>query len=53
VLVAAPVVCPDVAELLAVMALRKAVLSFVSLHLDCNVAEGRGRFIWTLPFWAR
>jgi hypothetical protein len=33
-------VCPDVAELLAVMALRKAVLSSVCLHLDCNVAEG-------------
>jgi hypothetical protein len=32
-------VCPDVAELLAVVALSKPVLSFVRLYLDCNVAE--------------
>jgi uncharacterized protein YqiB (DUF1249 family) len=32
-------VCPDVAELLAVVALSKPVLSFVRLYPDCNVAE--------------
>jgi hypothetical protein len=30
-------VCPDVAELLAVMALRKTILSSIYLHLDCDV----------------
>jgi hypothetical protein len=32
-------VCPDVAELLAVVALSKPVLKFVRLYPDCNVAE--------------
>jgi hypothetical protein len=32
-------VCPDVAELLAVMALRKPILSSICLHPDCDVAE--------------
>jgi hypothetical protein len=32
-------VCPDVAELLAVMALRKTILSSICLHPDCDVAE--------------
>jgi hypothetical protein len=32
-------VCPDVAELLAVMALRKTILSFIGLCPDCDVAE--------------
>jgi hypothetical protein len=35
-----PTVCPKVAEVLAVVALCKAVLSPVSLQLDCYVAEG-------------
>jgi hypothetical protein len=32
-------VCPDVAELLAVMALCKTTLSYICLHPDCDVAE--------------
>jgi hypothetical protein len=32
-------VCPDVAELLAVLALRKPILSYTCLHPDCDVAE--------------
>jgi hypothetical protein len=32
-------VCPDVAELLAVMALRTTILSYICLHPDCDVAE--------------
>jgi hypothetical protein len=32
-------VCPDVAELLAVMALSKIILSSIRLHPDCDVAE--------------
>jgi hypothetical protein len=32
-------VCPDVEELLAVMALRKTILSSVCLYPDCDVAE--------------
>jgi hypothetical protein len=32
-------VCPDVAELLAVMALRKTILSSICLYPDCDVAE--------------
>jgi hypothetical protein len=34
-------VCPDVAELLAVVALRKSILGFVRLYPDSNVAEVR------------
>jgi hypothetical protein len=34
-----PVIFPDVAELLAIVALHKPVLSFVRLYPDCNVAE--------------
>jgi hypothetical protein len=30
---------PDVVELLTVMALRKTILSFIGLYLDCDVAE--------------
>jgi hypothetical protein len=37
-------VCPHVAELLAVMSLRKPILSSVCLHPDCDVAEA-----WSLP----
>jgi hypothetical protein len=33
-------VCPDMAELLAVMDLRKTILSSICLHPDCDVAEG-------------
>jgi hypothetical protein len=32
-------VCSDVAELLAAVALRKTIMSFVHLYPDCNVAE--------------
>jgi hypothetical protein len=32
-------VCPDVAELLAVLALRNPILSSICLHPDCDVAE--------------
>jgi hypothetical protein len=32
-------ICPDVAELLAVVALRKPILSSTCLHPDCDVAE--------------
>jgi hypothetical protein len=32
-------VCPDVAQLLAVMALHKPTLSSIRLHPDCDVAE--------------
>jgi hypothetical protein len=32
-------VCPDVAELLAVMALRKTILSAICLSHDCGEAE--------------
>jgi hypothetical protein len=32
-------VCPDVAELLAVMALSKTILSFICLHTDCDMTE--------------
>jgi hypothetical protein len=32
-------VCPDVAELLAVIALHKTILSSICLYLDCDVAE--------------
>jgi hypothetical protein len=32
-------VCPNVAELLAVMALCKAILSFICLYPDCDAAE--------------
>jgi hypothetical protein len=32
-------VCPDVAELLAVVTLRKSILGFVCLYPDSNVAE--------------
>jgi hypothetical protein len=40
-------VCPDVAELLAVMALRKTILSSICLYPDCDVAEA-----WQLEnFW--
>jgi hypothetical protein len=38
-------VCPNVAELLAVVALRKAVLSPVCLHPDCYVARAVKRKI--------
>jgi hypothetical protein len=34
-------VCPDVAELLAVMARRKVILSFIGLYPVCDVA------VWT------
>jgi hypothetical protein len=34
-------VCPDVAELLAVVALGKSILGSISLHPDSNVAEAR------------
>jgi hypothetical protein len=33
------VVFPNVAELLAVMALRKPILSFIGLYLDCDVSK--------------
>jgi hypothetical protein len=33
--------CPDVADLLAVVALGKNILSSISLHPDCDVAEVR------------
>jgi hypothetical protein len=32
-------ICPDVAELLAVMALRKTILSSICLYPYCDVAE--------------
>jgi hypothetical protein len=32
-------VCPDVAELLAVMSLSKTILSSICLHPDCDMAE--------------
>jgi hypothetical protein len=32
-------VCPDVGEMLAVVALRKSILGFVRLYPDSNVAE--------------
>jgi hypothetical protein len=35
-----PTVFPDVAEILVVVALRKAFLSLVCLYPDCYVAEG-------------
>jgi hypothetical protein len=34
-------VCPDMAELLAIVALGEVTLGSVRLHLDDNVAEGR------------
>jgi hypothetical protein len=34
-----PAVCPDVAELLAVMAVRKTILCSICLHPYCHVAE--------------
>jgi hypothetical protein len=33
-------ICLNVAELLAVVALRKPILSFMGLYSDCNVAKG-------------
>jgi hypothetical protein len=32
-------VCPNMAELLAVMALRKTNLGYISLYPDCDVAK--------------
>jgi hypothetical protein len=34
-------ICPDVAELLAVVALGKSILGSISLHPDNNVADAR------------
>jgi hypothetical protein len=34
-------ICPDVAELLAVVALDKSILGCISLHPDINVTEAR------------
>jgi hypothetical protein len=36
-------VCPNVAQLLAVMALRKTIVSFIGLYSDCDVA-----MVWQL-----
>jgi hypothetical protein len=43
-------VCPDVAELLAVVALGMRILCFINLHPDSNVAEAMtdGSFPGTL-----
>jgi hypothetical protein len=34
-------ICPDVAELLAVVSLGKSILGFINLHPESNVAEAR------------
>jgi hypothetical protein len=34
-------ICPDVAELLAFVALGKSILGSISFHPDSNVAEAR------------